>query len=358
MDWGEEFRARIWTATYVRSRLGADTYHGSPYRLRSRKQRSDPTQAERDAFRKALNALDRVLDTTAGVPALGTIDFALGSTLSNAPLVDASERTEGTPGLVDPGHLSLNIVWLRSVLASGLPREFNPRYREADIDPFWDTFEDAQLVHKIVALLGPNFDKTPYVEVPLSRTGLRWPRRRATGPESIATDDSDMPEQDLVVRARFLSQRKIYNMHYPSRRRAWGPFQAYYEQREAKPGAVAAQDIDEDSDSDDPDFVPYDADTDDDFSTDGEDEEFHPPAQVKSKPPPEPSHLRVDWMHVAAMRTDIQLALEDTSPEWPQLRDALSTWDNIRAGAWIPERSEGATEWDWAGVEGVWRYVR
>lgn len=357
-DWGEEFRSRIWAATYVRRRLEAkEQDRETSYRLRS-KQRASPTHTECQAFTKALHTFIRVLDTAKPL-ILDNTDFqSLGSVLSNATLVDADSRTSPAPVAVDSDHSSRNVVWLRATLERGFPQEFNPRFSETDIDPYWVTPEDTQAVHKLVAFLGLNFNSTWAHKAPLGRTSPPRPRNRSARCEHISTDRSDMTPEELALRARYLARREVFDVRYLSRRRAWGPFLPY-----RAPGVEGEESVESDDDSDDSDYVPNEAaDTEDedrpydeDEDDEDEDEDYTPHPPAHHKPPPAPENLRADWIHLAAIRVDCQMGLQG-HPEWPEIQDNLTLWDSFRQGTWVPSKPEESThEWDWAGVEGVWR---
>lgn len=161
------------------------------------------------------------------------------------------------------------------------------------------------------------------------------------------------------------AQKKVYDLQYPHRRRAWGPFL----------------------------LVPSDG-------RSSEDDESSAESEDRAEMLPHPEHLRPDWEQLAAIRIAVQsrmiLNLESVDI-FNRGVDAVSleaasfqllSWENLRAGVWTQmpwvaekdaeskggvgqqgSRSSGRSpgiakspteptvEWDWAGAGGVWRYV-
>lgn len=214
-------------------------------------------------------------------------------------------------------------------------------------------------MHKLVVFMGINFDKTQAVSAPMGRTSPPRPRSRSARCEFVSTDRSDLTEEELVLRARYLARKQVYDVIYLSRRRAWGPYQQYHKPLQE---GEALENEDLDTDSDDSDFVPREVvSEDEEMSADEEEEEEEedhaPPAAIVHKPSPEPEHLCADWIHLAAIRMDVQSGLQNHA-QWADLKNSLTSWDGVCAGAWISEQPADSNEWDWAGVEGVWRSVQ
>ena len=144
-------------------------------------------------------------------------------------------------------------------------------------------------------------------------------------------------------------------MDYLSRRRNWGPFLPYSAPKANEPIEV---DEDSDSDSDDPDYIPpaaQDSEDDDDMDDDMDDQPALVIRPPRRKAPPAPENLRADWVHLAAIRIVTQASLQEHF-QWAEICGTLLSLDSFRTGAWIPRSPpHPETEWDWAGVEGVWR---
>ncbi|KAF7793559.1 hypothetical protein EIP86_004673 [Pleurotus ostreatoroseus] len=356
-DWGQEYKSRVWTQSYVRRRINehheeADT--SVAQRLRS-KQRASPSPEETEAFKKALHTIVRVIETTAHAVNRDAEHEIPGTSLSRASLVDADDRSPTGPRAVDVDDSSKNAAWIQELISRGLPREFSPRFSAKDLDPYWSSEDDVQAVHKIVAYFGLNFEKTWADKPPKRRSSDPWSRATANRCELIPTDVYDLTPDELFARARFLARREVFDMDYLSRRRNWGPFLPYF-----APKAEERIEVDEDSDSDseDPDYIPPDAqDSEDDEDMDDDMDErptlvVHPP---RRKAPPTPENLRADWVHLAAIRVVAQASLQEHF-QWADIRDTLLSLDSFRIGAWIPRSPpQLETERDWAGVEGVWR---
>ena len=199
---------------------------------------------------------------------------------------------------------------------------------------------------------------------------------------------------------RFAAQKKVYHMRYLSRKRAWGPFLRVHTEGE------------EDSSDEDDEYSPP-SDSESDWSTaeavgnsededellGGNDGDWMPRRNRLRKPLPTAPDLRADWEHLAAIRVVVQARLEEKMRtlhtnfgQWfepgqlEEFHGTLLGWQNIRAGVWstgptngenqigeqkgagsssgaaeagpsaLPKTpSEPLVEWDWAGVEGIWR---
>lgn len=351
-DWGEDFRARVWAQSYIRRRINedkGDSGRSMAHRLRS-KRRTLPSHDESEFFGKALHTIVRVLDTTARAMKRDVEHENPGTTLSTASLGDADDRSPTGPLPVDVDEQSKNVAWLTALTAEGFPREFNPRFSQTDKDPYWSTGSDVQAMHKIVAHIGVHFEKTWADRPSLGRTS---PPKRADRCEMVSTEIYDMTPDELFLRARFLARRQVFDVSYLSRRRHWGPFLPY--RGPEHDGQEQDEDF-EDSDSDDSDYIP----TSTRDTSDGCADEASPVAirWGRRKTDPAPENMRADWIHLAAIRIVAQASLQEHF-QWAEIRDTLLSMDSFRAGAWIPRSpAQAITEWDWAGVEGVWRSVQ
>ncbi|KIP04335.1 hypothetical protein PHLGIDRAFT_200529 [Phlebiopsis gigantea 11061_1 CR5-6] len=235
---------------------------------------------------------------------------------------------------------------------------------------------------------------------------LNMPEEETTDPEIKEEDTLYRPgvtplehRSTFVARAfsriRLGAQTEVYRMRYLDPRRAYGPFLR-----------VPMDDEDEyapsdEDDAEDGDYVPRhdhdDSDDDDaEFDADAGPVFVHIAAPRRPRPLPSAADLRADWEHLAAIRIVVQARMEETMKaprgmvqQWFQhgklddLQRTLLSWENVRAGVWsagpkdvksadacaeasgssslaqestIPKSpSEPLIEWDWAGVQGVWR---
>lgn len=124
------------------------------------------------------------------------------------------------------------------------------------------------------------------------------------------------------------------------------------------------------------------------------------PVAHQPRPIPSAEELCADWEHLAAIRIVVQARLEEKTEIPPidglepgqRFQHTLLSWENVRAGVWtagptlmrvkgtkdnepnantdpkmegssaqcpnlLKAPSDPPVEWDWAGVEGIWRYV-
>ena len=220
-------------------------------------------------------------------------------------------------------------------------------------------------------------------------------------PRGTPLDYPTRAAAQMFSRIRLAAQAEVYNMRYLHPRRAYGPF------LRVPLDGTGDDPSDEEDDAADEDFVPP-PDGGDDSDSDASDDDgpadlgrvrvFLPVTPHAPRPPPAAAELRADWEHLAAIRIVVQARMEEAMRvphgvlhEWFQpgrlddLRRTLLSWENVRAGVWsagpvksveasedeeaggsstpaqesiIPmSPSEPLVEWDWAGVQGVWRYV-
>ncbi len=355
-DWANEFRSRIWTASHIGSCIQALSKETSAYRLRSKQIPFQAPPLECDYFKRNLHSLLAVIDTSLPITHDSNIsiieDDVSVSNQINPPflsLTDTDRASPPVPAASGQEYSSKNTAWLQSVISKGLPREFYPRFDNNVGDPYWIEPVDGLLVHKLMAQIG--FDSIS-VNGPTGVSPKR-PRTRSNRCELVSEDGDwfEMSSEERFKRARFLARMKVFNVGYLSRRRAWGPFLP------ALDGIYT--DEDDESDPDDADFIPES----ENASNSGDEEEeegnlAHPAAHG---PIPPPEDLYADWIHLAAIRMDVQACLQEHH-QWEDIRESLTSLDGLRPGRWFPsrkhdnEQTSGSTyNIDWAGVEGVWR---
>ncbi|PSR84472.1 hypothetical protein PHLCEN_2v5430 [Hermanssonia centrifuga] len=353
-DWENEFRSRIWTASHIGSCIQALSKETSAYRLRSKQisiPASLPASPECDSFKRNLQSLLAVIDTS--LPITHNLNISANEddpSTSNQinppfpPLIDTDRASPPVPAASGQEYSSKNIAWLQSVISKGLPREFYPRFDNNVGDPYWIEPIDGLLVHKLMAHIG--FDSIS-VNGPTSVSPKRL-RTRSNRCELVSEDGDwfEMSSEERFKRARFLARMKVFNVGYLSRRRTWGPFLP------ALDGTYT--DDDDESDPDDADFIPESENT----SNSGDEEEQD---NLAHGPIPPPEDLYADWIHLAAIRMDVQACLQEHH-QWEDIRESLTSLDGLRPGRWFPsrkhdnEQTSGSTyNIDWAGVEGVWR---
>lgn len=162
-----------------------------------------------------------------------------------------------------------------------------------------------------------------------------------------------------IPSVRYESSKRVYNMRYPVRSRAWGPFMPVGFKPDEEETSVTGVGMDveeengaieqgnedalieEDSDSS------YKGGSSDEDGGEEDDEE------------PDDSQLYPDWEHLAAIRVVVQDRVQKAVAQDLDV-------DLIRRGVWrgsLPtkgkderKRVDGEVDgWDWAGVEGVWQ---
>lgn len=312
----------------------------TPYRLRSENASPESTSE----LTSHLRILTSVL--TAAKPLSPTVtDFARimdPDALAKLSLKQAEEQSLTTPASPryephDPEE-SKNLVWVRSVLERGLPCELGCRFGHRQLDKIWTYSAESQALHHLLALVGIG----PIISSPAPGHGTRFaPGWRAKDCfQWLALDER--ARKDL---ARHVSQTRVYNMSYPSHPRAWGPYLPVAPAAQRKTSSSASAHAE-----DDPPL---------DLERDG------------AVPPPE--KLYPDWVQLAAIRIAVEGGLPmSLVTENKELLQSISIPDGLRAGAWAPLRPQknldhaivellpdgvqkSYREWDWAGVEGVWK---
>lgn len=278
------------------------------------------------------------------------------------------------PPRVPPPQPSLNIAWLRNTLSNGV--RASPIRRVAlddiEVDEDWHETEEGLATGQIISHLG--FLPTPTVESdvePVAETAIRTPAGSRLNPEDRSSDHR-LATQDMTVeiqrkRAHWHARQRVFNFDYLSRRRRWGPYLPVYPTKARPHSAANPTQPAEDSDADEPEWLP---------GTDAPGAAKVPPASL----------LRPDWSWLAAARIVAECTLRRAHRKLGL--EILGTWDNVREGTWVPTSTVDGTgnpaesldrntrasqstppgvntegscktlhERDWAGVEGVWRYV-
>lgn len=276
------------------------------------------------------------------------------------------------PPSVPPPQPSLNIAWLRNTLSNGVRASPTGRVAldDIEVDEDWHETEEGLATGQIISHLG--FLPTPTVKSdvePVAETTMGTPAGGSLNPADRSSDiclaTEDMTVEMQRKRAHWHARKRVFNFDYLSRRRCWGPYLPVYT-KEARPyPAVDPTQPVEDSDSDDPEWLP---------GTDAPGAARVPPARL----------LRPDWSWLAAARIVAECTLLRAHRKLGL--EILGAWDNVREGTWVSTSSVDGNSaesldsntrarrstpsaantepsyktlhgHDWAGVEGVWRYV-
>lgn len=379
-DWCGRFTSRIQAANHLQTRTPA--YHEPGHHELRSGIKIAGTTIKRYDYTHTLRALLSVLAESLPVPpkpdrmdvVVGVSDtlVATSRALPHLPLSEAANESPVSPMVVAPSQpQSKNVKWIQEILKRGLPRELLGRYATGTQELDWLVSEESTLLHKLIAHLG---------FPPLRCEQLPGPNRRHRRRWRLSSQYQwfQLTRVDQYNLARYISQTRVFSMNYLSAERNWGPFLRVdllpdsgsspssaidpYPLYHAKHSRRTVSEVDSDPESDD------DADYQDDGEGGGEgsvsegsddDEDYVPP-----EPPAEmmSSHqLYPDWVHLAAIRIVVEAHLAD-HPDWDTIKQALQSWNGLRAGVWTPNiRPEPSmvdnsfVEWDWAGAEGVWQ---
>ncbi|EKM61560.1 uncharacterized protein PHACADRAFT_204731 [Phanerochaete carnosa HHB-10118-sp] len=340
-------------------------------------------------------------------------------------VLDAASTT-ATDGKSDAGSVDLppivrpskNLAYIKRLLSSDVVPDFvsyltTPATSERRSP--WQSTPEARALNRLVSTFGISaFLQTPRRD---------WTRGRQEDENDTVHRKAIYPNADqntalaeLFNSIRHASQKKVYDMNYLSRKRAWGPFLRVHSDKSERQDAMSASSSDDEDGEYHhiPEQTPSDSEaSQSDSEEDGEDEEnqdYVPPHQrnTEPKPLPQPEDLQADWEHLAAIRIVVQAKLEEKlnmlqtdAGQWfepGQVEEILKTllgWENVRSCVWtgaqakrktkqeegsnsqrqatkisnstgisgssgqaaslLRSPSEPLTEWDWAGVEGVWR---
>ncbi|KAL1938004.1 hypothetical protein VTO73DRAFT_12015 [Trametes versicolor] len=289
--------------------------------------------------------------------------------LAPGQLINSAQLQTDLSGLwprnITPSRPSLNVAWLRQTLSNGLPASLTTRISLDTIedDDDWPETPERLTAGQIISHLG--FIPIPTVESEVEPQ-VNPVAPPAAGSDLISTGkdvDLRLAIEDMTVemqrkRAHWHARQRVFNFDYLSRRRRWGPYLPVHSQKTRFDLPVGPTEYAEDSDSDDPDWVPG----------------TNRPRAARVPPG---NRLRPDWSWLAAARVVAESTLRMERRE-----DGLAiigAWDNVRGGTWLPSSAdckpaegsdndayasgvrgtEGSDdkpiERDWAGVEGVWR---
>ncbi|KAI0820849.1 hypothetical protein BC628DRAFT_1394472 [Trametes gibbosa] len=261
-------------------------------------------------------------------------------------LGDLHSRTGVWPEAPHPRCPSMNIAWL----GKNIPRDLHARltavFKPTNPDRNWHASPNDLALAQLISYLGSHHD--PDVVSP-----------RETSVANEIVQDPWSTGSDLVLcedkRPLHVALPRVFNLGYLSRRRGWGPYLPIPVLCTTGHSTRDSPDYDSDSDPDDPDWSPNDV------------SETH----VSYTAPPE--RLLPDWSWLSAAR----IVADHTLRQHNSLEDVqkLQAWDNLREGTWVrpPTGQTSATrpnsrsalsvpaevkelpEYDWAGVEGIWR---
>lgn len=343
----------------------------------------------------ALSLREAAIRAPSMPPRLTTSPPEVPDAVSTAATDGESDRgSVEVPSIVPP---SKNLAYIKHLL-SGVVPELASRLSTARATP-WQSTPEAQAFNRLVATFGP----AVFLQPPADEGGTVY--RRAI----YANENSELGEAFRKI--RHAAQKKVYDMGYLSRRRAWGPFLRVRAEKGPRGDVVSVASSDDD-DEDEYHPLPERTPSDSSEEVESDDEDYVPPhARHPAGPrnPPGPEELCADWEHLAAIRVVVQAKLEEKLlqlqadfGQWFEpgsVEEVLWTllgWENVRAGVWtgVRARREGRnggvsvqmetrgaavarggsgetvssapilkspgdppTEWDWAGVEGVWRWV-
>lgn len=335
------------------------------------------------------------------------------SSLESLPQISLSKPNDSSHIVAE----SKNITFLKDLFSMGvLPDLVNHLTNTVSSDRGtpWQSTPAAQCLNRLVATMGI----FPLLATPRPATSSKEylasthddarQQAKAKGEEHTLFRSAAYSNNIASINVetfrdiRYASQKKVYDLSYLSHRRAWGPFL-----RVPRPADGGGRVVDSDDDEDDEDFVPTGGaapESDDGSAASEEDGEFIPlQAQVPRglKPVPPPEDLRADWEHLAAIRVVVQARMVEiipsmfgsvnliSTPELDEIGNTLLGWENLRAGVWSVKKvdvddagwdeqgrsggskaadgpsgssgnmlktpSDPPPEWDWAGVQGVWR---
>lgn len=382
-DWRTGYTERVRAASCMRRwTLEADNSEGTPEELCT-----------------ILRALIAALTTAA--PCVSRTDAEPVAVVSSTPPFPVSSPSfpgfPPSPSIGKAGNpqSSLNISWANLLLQSGFPSWLTKRLTSAEAlrDNSWSARPEARLFHQLVCFRGfcPNIkNDLPIASSTRSRSDL-W---------------------KLRTQARRLARTRVYNMHYLTPRRHWGPFlpvpvtdpappdpqpsssshpasppqassstQAPPSTAEPDPNdpdeagleyLISLLDDGDGADDDDDEYVPAvtadDEDTDDsdrdEFTQGGNDIVFFRAllSSVHDGPVPEQKDMRVDWEWLAAARIVVEANLRESIGEDddyeqqttdPEVLRGLFSLEGLRplSAPGLPTGVKG----DWAGVEGAWR---
>lgn len=340
-DWGRAYRSRIHAQLVLKVKATTE----SPPSEITRSLRRRPREAKHSysvAFRTLLDVIDTSLPVYPSTSTTNEPDSSargqLLRDLPNIPLSQVAARAQQYPPKLPPvSHSdvaytpSKNIPWLSHTLTDMiLLEDLIDRYASARPHDPWPRSGGGRAFFRLVACIGA---------------------------EMLLFDNGRVKKH--IPSVRYESSKRVYNMRYPVRSRAWGPFMPVGFKPDEEEISVTGVGIDieeengaieqgnedalfeEDSDSS------YKGGSSDEDEGEEDDEE------------PDDSQLYPDWEHLAAIRVVVQDRVQKAVAQDLDV-------DLIRRGVWrgsLPTKSnderkrvDGEVDgWDWAGVEGVWQ---
>ncbi|KAI1787250.1 hypothetical protein LXA43DRAFT_926453 [Ganoderma leucocontextum] len=386
VDWQHAFTERTWAANFLQRR--AQPLPVSPKKRTLRSTTSimypiDSFPAAQDSDPENHIRLLRALLSVISTARHSLRHQLLSQSTNSSDLTQAHARTSVYPPSVQDQTPSLNIACLRQRLSHGLPFTLIQHIFSWNVAGCGYNTPESQSFCQLTACLGflpiPVVDAETIDASPPAHSSQRRAGKSRTDPrEDENIEVQDMSETAQRARAREHARPRAFRMQYLSKRRNWGPYLAILPRTPNESGGgvdipdAAVEDFDADSDAD---YVPPD---DASMSTSSATPEptVGPGPSPSTGTLPTTEQLRPDWAWLAAARIVAECKLRKHVD--PEDIAKLEDWDNLRAGAWVPEpprpsldhtskdsaqvqEPEGPVEgWrnhehDWAGAEGIWR---
>lgn len=294
---------------------------------------------EEQAHIRALRTIVLAIHTIAPDPRRGvrTPSADEQAYLPSRNLVQLHMQTPQWPPDIPSSLPSSNVAWLKGILANGLPAALTAKISLDNTEDDWysETPAGRETGHVVshvgfipIPSIGSAEPSFSFHVHPISLAGY-----------NIVPSSPNMEEHAQRERALWHARRHAFDLRNLSPLRSWGPYLAVF------PDGASSEPSWED---DDPDWQ--------EATSTGSEEEV----------PPE-DKLFPDWAWLGAAR----VVAESTLRAHKSTDDVgrLEAWDNLREGAWLPPRQDdaevevyrsnegGVAGHDWAGVEGLWRYV-
>ncbi|KZT00088.1 uncharacterized protein LAESUDRAFT_574256 [Laetiporus sulphureus 93-53] len=416
LEWGKEFRRRVWTMNYFR-RTTASAASGSysSSLILSQSELTLAEQVDSDIF--VLESIISVVRTALPFPP--TICYSIPRSYpSYIPHGPGIEPTFPGYSIFPPQthpsarSLSKNISWLEALFRHGYPPSLAQKLSGIEWEGGVMINDLSTLQARLIQALGRVVSYTGFLPVPPVGSEEVTNDSIADGVDSLdeadedaakdmvdstcdrieqedfitASDDeepvddtagSSLPDMSIVAqnrRARRLARMRAYNLRYLSPNRYWGPFLPVEDNQSAETTC-------EDECAEEEDMTQC-LDYDYSSSSDEDDEECAlsgSPEQTVQ--PPDEALLLPDWAYLAAARVIVEANLREAVG--PEQFNGLTALESLRAGsapmdvsasvfssrcvekqvsgmagASVPSTIGCASMsdgWDWAGVTGVWR---
>ncbi|KAI0759544.1 hypothetical protein BD413DRAFT_596809 [Trametes elegans] len=356
-NWQKEFQDRSWCHRYLRKNFVSHKHHTRKGGIG----RADLRDAA--ACARAVRVLFRVIQTSAPSPQPVNVHrpALVKADRDNhgqpVPLMELHSQSALWPPHFPAGRLSANIAWLEKTLSNGLPSLL----MNYCADPMllvigWHDAPEIFALTQVLSHVGLITTPAAQPDAPAApRYNLR---HREAGPTAADTPPAHallwdtLVEEEQRQRAWYCARQHVFNMEYLTRSRHWGPFLPVASHQETPELENDYVDDDDDDDVEDRDYIP----------------------------PDDAAALLADWAWLGAARIVAECTLRAHAATG-NIRK-LERWDNLREGFWVPAEDDGVVdevdltasvgldaqgggegspksphERDWAGVEGVWRYV-